>query len=287
VIQMRWSVACFWGLMATTALAAGLVLWSKFQTARERGEDNRLLQALEYGGRSVLSVAATTACAGLIVSIVTLTGLGLKISGLVVNLGGGSVFFTICFAAIAVWILGLAVPVTASYIIAAVMIVPALREVGVAEVAAHMFIFYYAVLADVSPPTALAPFAAAAITGGKPFNTMMLAWKYCLPAFLIPFMFTLTPEGLGILLQSDPWTVIWTFGTACLAVAALAVAFGGWLFKPATWFERVLSGVGGLALLYANRNADVLGLVLVVLAVGVHVVRVRQTAHPADSFSGG
>jgi TRAP transporter 4TM/12TM fusion protein len=275
IIQMRWSVACFWGLMVTLAVAAGRVLWSR-RGGDEATADRRLLNALEYGGRSVVSVAATTACAGLIVSIVTLTGLGLKISGLVVNLGGGNTFFTVLFAALAVWILGLAVPVTASYIIAAVMIVPALREVGVAEVAAHMFIFYYAVLADVSPPTALAPFAAAAITGGRPFQTMMLAWKYCLPAFLVPFMFTLTPEGLGILLQSDSGTVLWTFGTACLAVAALAVAFGGWLRGEANLIERILLGVGGLALLYANQFSDLIGLGLVVVGVAIHLLRVRN-----------
>jgi TRAP transporter 4TM/12TM fusion protein len=276
VTRMRWSVACFWGLMATLAVAAGYFLWSRWRGSDAATEDRRLLNALEYGGRSVISVAATTACAGLIVSIVTLTGLGLKISGLVVNLGGGSTFFTVLFAALAVWILGLAVPVTASYIIAAVMIVPALREVGVAEVAAHMFIFYYAVLADVSPPTALAPFAAAAITGGRPFQTMMLAWKYCLPAFLVPFMFTLTPEGLGLLLQSDSGTVLWTFGTACLAVAALAVAFGGWLRGEANLPERVLLGMGGLALLYANQISDWIGLGLVVVGVAIHLLRVRN-----------
>lgn len=272
LLVMRLSVACFWGMM-TTALVAALLAWRNRAAAQENDENQRLLQALEYGGRSVISVAATTACAGLIVSIVTLTGLGLKISGLVVNLGGGSVFFTVFFAALAVWILGLAVPVTASYIIAAVMIIPALREVGVAEAAAHMFVFYYAVLADVSPPTALAPFAAAAITGGKPFNTMMMAWKYCLPAFLVPFMFTLTPEGLGILLQSDLTTVLWTFGTACLAVAALAVTFGGWLLRPVNLIERLLMGIGGVALLYASSTSDLVGLVLVVIAGVLHWLR--------------
>ena len=90
--------------------------------------------------------------------------------------------------------LGLAVPVTASYIIAAVMVAPALVQAGVPDAAAHMFIFYYAVLSEVSPPTALSPFAAAALTGGNPFQTMMLTWKYTLPAFLVPFVFTLTPE---------------------------------------------------------------------------------------------
>ena len=100
----------------------------------------------------------------------TLTGLGLKISGLIVALAGGHLFLTVVYSALAVWMLGLAVPVTASYIIAAVMVAPALVQAGVPDVAAHMFIFYYAVLSEVSPPTALSPFAAAALTGANPFT---------------------------------------------------------------------------------------------------------------------
>ena len=145
----------------------------------------------------MLAVCATTATAGIIVGVVTLTGLGLKIAGIIVALAGGQLFLTVVYSALAVWMLGLAVPVTASYIIAAVMVAPALMQVGVPDVAAHMFIFYYAVLSEVSPPTALSPFAAAAITGGNPFATMMLTWKYTLPAFLVPFVFTLTPRGAG------------------------------------------------------------------------------------------
>ena len=162
----------------------------------------RLFAALRSGGAGVLSVAATTATAGIIVGVVTLTGLGLKVAGIIVSLAGGQLFLTVLYSAIAVLLLGLAVPVTASYIIAAVMVAPALIQAGVPDVAAHMFIFYYAVLSEVSPPTALSPFAAAAITGGNPFRTMMLTWKYTLPAFLVPFVFTLSLPGLGVLLQA-------------------------------------------------------------------------------------
>jgi TRAP-type uncharacterized transport system fused permease subunit len=108
-------------------------------------------------------------------------------------------FATVLLSGLAVWMLGLAVPVTASYIIAAVMVAPAMTRVGVPDVAAHMFIFYYAVLSEVSPPTALSPFAAAAITGGRPVPTMMLTWKYTLPAFVFPFVFTLSPQGMGVI----------------------------------------------------------------------------------------
>jgi TRAP-type uncharacterized transport system fused permease subunit len=176
----------------------------------------------------VLSVLATTAVAGIIVGVVTLTGLGLKAAGLIVHLAAGSLPGTVVLSAIAVWILGLAVPVTASYIISAVMVAPALVSVGVAPAAAHMFIFYYAVLSEVSPPTALAPFAAAAITGGRPFQTMMLTWKYSLPAFLVPFAFTLDPRGLGLLLASTWTDTVISAGTAAIGVCGLAMGLGGW-----------------------------------------------------------
>ena len=236
----------------------------------------RLVAALEAGGRGVLSVAATTATAGIIVGVVTLTGLGLKIASIIVALAAGNIFLTVVYAAIAVWILGLAVPVTASYIIAAVMIAPALTLVGVPEVAAHMFIFYYAVLSEVSPPTALSPFAAAAITGGNPFQTMMLTWKYTLPAFLVPFAFTVSPEGLGVLLQAPPLTVVRTVGTAAVGVSALAMGCGGWLARPTTVAERVVAITGGLLLFYATTLTDLAGVGFFAVAIAVHLARARR-----------
>ena len=143
------------------------------------------------------------------------------------------------------WLLGLAVPVTASYIIAAVMVAPALVRSGVPDFAAHMFIFYYAVLSEVSPPTALSPFAAAALTGGNPFKTMILTWKYTLPAFVVPFVFTLRPEGAGILLK-DPGRPSWPRPSPRpLGIAALAGTFGGWINGPLNPAERTGLGVAG------------------------------------------
>ncbi len=283
----RLPTASFWGIVAAIGCTVGTVLYAKFRQQASNEADWRILKALESGGRSVVSIAATTACAGIIVSIVTLTGLGLKISGLIVDLGAGNLFLTVVYAALAIWVLGLAVPVTASYIIAAVMIIPALRDVGVPEVAAHMFVFYYAVLADVSPPTALSPFAAAAITGGRPYPTMLLAWKYCLPAFLVPFMFTLSPEGLGLLLIGDPITITITFVTACVSILGFAVGFGGWILREANLIERILGGAAGLCLLYANLWLDMTGFVLLVLAIGLHWVRVRRQPFTAGDQPAG
>jgi TRAP-type uncharacterized transport system fused permease subunit len=236
----------------------------------------RLLSALEAGGRGALSIVATTAAAGIIVGVVTLTGLGLKLAGIIVALAGGSVILTVIFSAVAVWLLGLAVPVTASYIIAAVMIAPALIQVGVPAAAAHMFIFYYAVLSEVSPPTALSPFAAAAITGGNPFRTMMLTWKYTLPAFIVPFVFTLSDEGRGLLLQATLVDIMQSFATTALGIAALAIAFGGWILRSASTPERSAAGIAGVLLCHSNGLSDAAGLGVLVIVVVGHVLRTRR-----------
>jgi TRAP transporter 4TM/12TM fusion protein len=233
----------------------------------------RLLGALYTGARSVLPVAATTATAGIIVGTVTLTGLGLKISGLIVDLAGGYLFLTVLYSALAIWMLGLAVPVTASYIIAAVMVAPAMIKVGVPDLAAHMFIFYYAVLSEVSPPTALSPFAAAAITGAKPVPTMMLTWKYTLPAFVFPFAFTLSKQGMGLLLQAPIGDVLMATGTAVIGILALGAGLGGWIRSEANAVERTLATAGGLLLFYAGTLSDVAGFVLFGIAITLNVAR--------------
>src|SRR5437899_1348733 len=138
---------------------------------------SKFFKALEAGSTGVLNVATTCAGAGIIVGVVTLTGLGLKFSSIIIEYAGGSLLLTAIYTSLIVWIVGLAVPVTASYIICAVIAAPAMIKLGVPDFAAHMFIFYYAVLSEVSPPTALSPFAAAAITGGDPYKTTLQSWN--------------------------------------------------------------------------------------------------------------
>ena len=251
-----------WGFTATLAVlyAIALAVLVSFVRSETALYPRRLWKALEGGATSVLSVAATCATAGIIVGVVTLTGLGLKFASIIVSLAGQSVFLTAVYTAVAMWLLGLAVPVTASYIIAAVVLAPALVSLGVPDYAAHMFIFYYAVLADVSPPTALAPFAAAAITGGNPFRTTMMAWKYTLPAFLVPMMFILDPAGLG-LLGKDTWgNMVWTTTTALVGLVALAAGLSGWLRRRTSRVEVGLLVSGGLVLVYPGLWFDAVGL---------------------------
>jgi TRAP transporter 4TM/12TM fusion protein len=257
--------AVFWAIIAAVLVSV---------LVRQPLGPRRLAGAFSAGGTDALSVLSTTAIAGVIVGIVTLTGLGLKAAGLIVAMAGGSLVLTVLWSALAVWILGLAVPVTASYIIAAVMVVPALTSVGVDPIAAHMFVFYYAVLSEVSPPTALAPFAAAALTGGQPFRTMMLTWKYSLPAFLVPIAFTLDPHGLG-LLMAGPWTdVVVTTLTALAGTAALAAALtGAWGFGAT--YVRVVLAVSGLLLFHPALWADAAGIVALIVA------RISKSRSPA------
>ena len=239
------------------------------------------VKAMEGGSIGVLNVAATCAGAGIIVGVVTLTGLGLKFSSIVIDYAGGSLLLTAIFTALVVWIVGLAVPVTASYIICAVIAAPALIKLGVPDFAAHMFIFYYAVLSEVSPPTALSPFAAAAITGGDPYKTTLQCWKYTIPAFLVPFMFVLDPSGQGLLLMGSTkalatanWASIAQVTLTCaVGIAALAAGFQGWAFKRTTVAERWMLIIAGFALVYPGAVADLTGFGLVIAALALQYFR--------------
>ncbi len=241
----------------------------------------KAVKALAGGSMGVLGVACTCASAGVIVGVVTLTGLGLKFSSIIIGYAHGNLFLTAVFTGILMWIVGLAVPVTATYIIGAVIAAPALIKLGVSEFAAHMFIFYYAVLSEVSPPTALSPFAAAALTGGSPFKTMLMAWKYTIPAFIVPFMFVLTPEGIGLLLEGPVLNIIWSFVTAMIGIVGIAGGASTWLFRRTSVWERVLLVVGGLLLVYSNITLDLVGMGLIAIVVIWQKVTLKRAAAAA------
>ena len=261
-------------------LATGIQFALAFLDRATWWTPRRVWDAAASGALGVLSVTAVMAIAGVIVGVMTLTGLGLKMANIIVDLAGANLFLTALYSAVAVMLLGLAVPVTASFIIAWVIIGPALTQLGVPNYAAAMFIFYYAVLSEVSPPTALSPFAAAAITGGKPVRTMWLTWKYTLPAFLIPFVFVLAREGEGLLLQGDPARIAIATASAAAGVAGLAVATGAWVLGPAGWPERILFGLGGLALMVTAPLFMAAGVVLMGLGLALHLVGRRRQAQP-------
>ena len=226
----------------------------------------KLVHALASGAVQSVGIAATCACAGIIVGVITLTGLGLKFSDIAIQAAGGSLVITAIYTALIVWVVGLAVPVTASYIICAVVAAPALIKLGVPDYAAHMFVFYYAVLSEVSPPTALSPFAASAITGAGPYRTTLQAWKYTLPAFVLPFVFVTDPEGVGLLLNlvgdMTYWDVAWQILLATIGLAALAAACQGFLVRALAGWERGLLVLAGVLMIFpASLDALAPGLI--------------------------
>ena len=284
-------VLMIWGYSATYAvfwsiLLAILMSYLRADTALWPG---RLFRALADGSIQALGVAATCACAGIIVGIITKTGLALKFTSIVIDLAGGSLFWTAIYTSLIVWIVGLAVPVTASYIMCAVIAAPALIKLGVPDYAAHMFIFYYAVLSEVSPPTALSPFAAATITRADPYVTTLQSWKYALPAFLVPFIFVLDPIGSGLLLEFPKgmtwgWAVWVTIGAA-FGVLALAFAAQGHITRPLGVAARVACFAAGVSLMFPDLidhwvggmvAARLIGIALLGAVISYEVVRWRR-----------
>ena len=313
-------ISVFWATVATFVVSflhpeSALISYDVFRgrSPMVRGLlQSKFIKALEGGSVSVLNVAATCAAAGLIVGVVSLTGLGLRFSAIMIEYAdGGSraivdllaavgvaptpallhdmrLLLTAILTSLIVWIVGLAVPVTASYIICAVIAAPALVTLGVQDFAAHMFIFYYAVLSEVSPPTALSPFAAAAITGGDPYKTTLQSWKYTMPAFLVPFVFVLDPAGLGLLLMgsfkglagASVVDILIVCVTAMFGIAALAGGMQGWVLKKTISLERWLLIIAGLFLVYPRAAFDYIGLALLIAVVVMQKFR-KERAHAA------
>jgi TRAP transporter 4TM/12TM fusion protein len=270
-------LAVFWAIVFAVAVS-----YLNRETALSL---RNIVLSLADGARGVLSVATTIAAAGMIVGVLLQTGLGLKASNLIVTLGGGNFLLTLLLCALVLWVLGLSLPITASYLVAVPVIAPTLiNGLGIPAPSAHMFIFYYAVLSEVSPPVALSPFAAAAITGGNPYRTMMITWKYALPAFIVPFMFT-QPDGIAILLRDvSLGEAALATGTAAMGIVALVTGVGGYLIRPAIPIVRVLLVLAGLLLLAPGLIADAAGLGLFAVAAALQIAPAliaRRAGRPA------
>ncbi|MGW3856478.1 TRAP transporter permease [Micromonospora arida] len=273
------------GVSATRAVVFAIVVAAvlSYLDRTHRLTPVRLVTALVTGVRGVLAVTAVCAAAGIITATTTKTGLGPQAAALLI--GGAQaatsdptlvLVLTALLAAVALSLLGLAVPVTASFVIGWVIVGPALLDLGVTAPAAAMFVFYFAVLSEVSPPTALAAVAAAAVTGGRLVPTMWQTLRYALPAYLTPIAFVITPAGLGLLGIGGVQRIAFAAGVTALSVAVLAVAAGGWLpgVGPAGAPERVLGALAGVTLLWLEPVPVTVGAALaVVAAAGVFIRR--------------
>jgi len=219
-----------------------------------------VLASLETGARNMAGIAAACACAGIVVGVITLTGLGLRMTSLIVQLSGGKLLLTLIYTSIASLILGLGLPTTAKYIVVSVLTAPAILLVGpnVPLIAAHLFIFYYGILADDTPPVGLAAYAAAGIARSDPIKTGFLGFKFDLSAFLLPFIFVYNP---GLLLVDTTWyQALALCATSIVGMYAFSAAIQGYLIRPTRWWERLLLAAVGFALVRPGLVTDIVGI---------------------------
>jgi len=223
-----------------------------------------ILEALEQGAKSALGVSMACACAGIIVGTITLTGLGLKLGNGLVSLSGGILIVTLIFTMITSLILGMGAPTTANYVITSTIAAPALVQQGVPVLAAHMFTFYFGIIADITPPVALAAFAGSAIAKSNPLKTGITASKLAIAAFIIPYIFVLNPAIL--LIDTTPLEIVRIIITAVIGMIGVSAAMEGYLFTHANKIERITFVTGGLLLIDPGALTDTIGLVILLLA---------------------
>ena len=241
--------AAFWGVV--TALGLAMVRRST------RPSPGALIAILESAGRGAVQVAAACAAAGIVVGVASLTGIGLRMSGLIVTLSGGHLFIALLLTALGSVILGMGLPTTAAYVVLAALGAPALVQLGVPLLAAHLFIFYFGCISNVTPPVSLAAFAAAGIAGSPPVRTAVAAAMLAAAGFLVPFMFVYGPP---LLLHGSVPEVGLAVVTALAGVTALAAVVVGFLRRPLTPWERALLLGAALALIFPGVSTDVFGL---------------------------
>ncbi|MGD6841687.1 TRAP transporter permease [Bacillus infantis] len=217
------------------------------------------IDALVDGARTALGVAAATAAAGIIVGVVTKTGLGLKLANGLLDLAGGALIPTLMLTMLAAIVLGMGSPTTANYVITSTIAAPAIILLGVPDLSAHLFVFYFGIIADITPPVALAAFAAAGVSGGEPIKTGVNSAKLAIAAFIIPYMFVLSPELLMI--DTTWYYLVWVVFTALAGMMAIGSGVIGYWFRRLWWFERIIGIVGGLCLIYPETLTDIIGLV--------------------------
>lgn len=215
--------------------------------------------ALVDGARSALGVAAATAAAGIIVGIVTKTGLGLKLANGLIDLAGGYLIPTLMLTMIAAIVLGMGSPTTANYVITSTIAAPAIILLGVPDLSAHLFVFYFGIIADITPPVALAAFAAAGVAGGEPLKTGVNSAKLAIAAFIIPYIFVLSPQLLMI--DTTWFELVWVLITAISGMLAIGAGIIGFWMRKLHWLERIFAIITGLLLIYPEGISDIVGII--------------------------
>jgi len=244
--------ASFWAIVATLLLS--LCKRSTWPTPR------RLLDAAVAAAHAIIPVATACASAGIIIGVITLTGIGLEFSSLVVTLSGGSLLVALLLTMLASLLLGMGLPTAAAYILVATLVAPALVDLGVNLLAAHLFVFYSAMLSSITPPVALAAYAAASLAGGNPVGIALQACRFGIAAFLVPYLFAYNPALLGQ--DATAGVVILAATTSVVGALALAAAAQGWALRRLLVLERLGFLVVAGLMIFADWHTDVAGLAL-------------------------
>ena len=225
----------------------------------------KIWEALAAGGQGMITVAAACGVAGIIAGTITMTGLANVMINGIVALAGSQVIVALFLTMLCCIVLGMGVPTTANYCIMAATCAPILVRMGVPAIAAHFFVFYFGIVADLTPPVALAAYAGAAIAQANPMKTAVTATKLAIGAFIVPYVFALNPAMLFI--DTTAWEVIQISITSIIGIFAVSSALEGYLLHHMTWYQRVISAVGGLMLIYPGAVTDALGIALVAIVV--------------------
>src|SRR5690625_1876463 len=244
----------------------------------------KVLEALELGMKNSLQLIAIIATAGIIVGVIALTGVGQRFSTMLLTIADNNILIALVFAMLLSIILGMGMPTTAAYAVAASVVAPGLVRMGMEPLLAHMFVFYYAVISAITPPVALAAFAAAGITGTDPMKTAAEAFKIGLAAFIVPFMMFYSPELL--LLSDDNLAIILAVITALIGVYFLSAAVQGWFFrKRTTWYTRVLLLAIAVLLMLSGLTTDAIALGLIVVAFMIQKFVNKREPHQKNLAS--
>ncbi len=223
-----------------------------------------ILEALVYGAKIAVPVAMACASAGIVIGIVSLTGLGVRFTQLIISLSGGNLFPALILTMIACLILGMGLPTTAAYIITSVLAVPALTSMGVELMAAHLFILYFAIISFITPPVAISAFAAAGVAGSDSMRTGLKAFRLGIAGFIVPFMFVYGPS---LLLIGSWYLILINCVKAILGVMLLAGALEGWFFdRSLTVILRVILGMSAIMLIFPRIWSGAVGMGLLLIA---------------------
>ena len=277
--SMPVSYAAVYTILLTIVVAA-------FRKSTRMGP-KEILEALADGAKQSLSVMAACAVVGIIIGVVSLTSFGSVMTSSIMSIGAGSLFLTLFFTMIASMILGMGLPSIPAYIITATMAAPALANFDIPILVAHMFVFYFGLFANITPPVALAAFAGAGIAGGDPMRTGFQALRLSLAGFIVPFLFVYNPAMLMIDTTDiavnakeftvPAWNVILSITvTSIVGILALGAAVEGYFKTAMNWFWRIFLGVGALMMIVPEMITDIAGTIMVIIAIGVNVIQARK-----------